>query len=133
MHAEDLNADAQLSAYLDGAMSPDDAAAFEAQLDADPSGQEELADMRRLLGALGSLPEPEAPEDFYEQLRRRLRRRGKAPEDLLQQLVALPFQVLSIVIILAAAAIFLMSQLDRDQQQIDRDKPAQVESPALAP
>lgn len=141
MHAEDLSSDARMSAYLDGALSPDESAAFEAQLQGNPAEREELDGMRKLLGVLGNLPEPEAPEDFYEQVRRRLRRSHNKPEELLNHLVAVPFQVLSIVVILAAAAIFLMSELDRDQQKLEREgpetpaavTPTGTDSPAAAP
>ena len=127
MHAEDMQGDARMSAYLDGALDPDESAAFEASLETDPDGQAELDGMRRLLGALGSLPEPEVPEDFYEQLRRRMRHMPTRVDDRLQHMVALPFQVLSVVIILAAAAIFLMAELDREREEIDREAP-KVES-----
>lgn len=122
--AEQLEPNADLSAYLDGVLSPDESAAFEARLDEDPETREELDGMRRLLGALSGLPEVEAPPDLYEQVRRKLRRKPMSPEGWLTGMVTLPFQVLSLVVILAAAAIFLMSELDREHQVVEDEREA---------
>ena len=49
----------------------------------------------------------------------------------------LPFQVLSIVVILAAAAIFLMTELDRankvDREALEKAAQVEAESPAREP
>ena len=115
----DAKATGRISAYLDGELSEDESADFEAHLDEDSEVAEHFNQMKRLLGALGSLPDVEAPPDFYEQVRKKLRRAKKDDESFWGSSIMLPFQVLSIVVILAAAAIFLMTELDRDTQ-IDR-------------
>lgn len=118
-------ADVQMSAYLDGELSASESAAFEAFLDDEPDARDELDGMRKLLGALGNLPEPEAPPDLYDSVHRRLRREKVRGDGLLGALVSLPFQVLSIVIILAAAAVFLMAELDRERHELDKSAPSE--------
>jgi len=112
----DAKATGRISAYLDGELSDDESVEFQAHLEAEPEVQEQFDQMKRMLGALGSLPDVEAPEDFYDQVRRKLRR-SKLPEDHSWiSSIVLPFQVLSIIVILAAAAIFLMTELDRENR-----------------
>ena len=126
----DAKATGRISAYLDGELSEDESHDFEAHLEDEPEVAEHFNQMKRLLGALGSLPEVEAPPDFYDQVRKKLRR-SKADEDSIWgSSIMLPFQVLSIVVILAAAAIFLMTELDRENK-VDKEaleKAAQVET-----
>jgi anti-sigma factor RsiW len=119
----DAKATGRISAYLDGELSQDEAGEFEAHLDAEPEVQEHLDQMRRMLGALGSLPDIEAPLDFYEQINRKLRRSKLSSDASWLSSVILPFQVLSIVIILAAAAIFLMTELDRENRINEKELP----------
>ena len=132
--AFDAKATGRISAYLDGELSDDESVDFEAHLEDEPEVAEQFNQMKRLLGALGSLPEVQAPEDFYEQVRKKLRRAKKNEESLWGSSIMLPFQVLSIVVILAAAAIFLMTELDRankvDREALEKAAQVEAESPA---
>jgi hypothetical protein len=56
--------DERLSAYLDGDVSPDEAAALEDSLASDPSMQEALSGMRRVTDTLAQLDEVRAPRSF---------------------------------------------------------------------
>lgn len=112
----DAKATARISAYLDGELTQDESSEFEEHLKTEPEVQEHFDQMKRMLGALGSLPDIEAPPDFYDQVRRKMRRSKLTEEDNWLSSVVLPFQVLSIIIILAAAAIFLMAELDREHR-----------------
>ena len=64
-----------VSAYLDDELEPADAQAFESLLDSSPAVQEELADLQKVISLVSGLGDVEAPEDFYEKLNRRIRRR----------------------------------------------------------
>ncbi len=119
----DAKATGRISAYLDGELSQHESSDFEAHLDAEPEVQAHFDQMKRMLGALGSLPDVEAPDDFYEQVRRKMRRSRTGQDSSWISSIVLPFQVLSIVIILAAAAIFLMAELDRENRVDEKALP----------
>lgn len=103
-----------MSAYLDAEMPAEDAAAFEEQLANDPDAQSELEQLRKVLSLVGSLPQVHAPPDFYEKVSKRIRRRQLfAMDGGALALVSLPFQVLSIIVILTVAGLYMMAQLEQ--------------------
>ncbi len=112
-----------LSAYLDDELEPADAKAFEDLLESSPEVAEELADLRKVISLVGALGEVQAPQDFYEKLNRRLRRRQvlQPPTTSWLSLVAVPLQLLSILVILAVAALYMMSELDAAPASIERE------------
>jgi len=112
-----------VSAYLDDELEPDDAKAFEDLLESSPEVAEELADLQRVISLVGGLGEVQAPEDFYEKLNRRLRRRQIMQPQTTSWLsmVAVPLQLLSILVILAVAALYMMSELDAAPASIERE------------
>ncbi|MCY2925357.1 MAG: hypothetical protein NT031_07950, partial [Planctomycetota bacterium] len=65
-----------LSAYLDGAMSPADAAAMEKLLAAEPELARELSTLRATRDLVGRLPREHAPDDFARRVVARLERRS---------------------------------------------------------
>lgn len=112
-----------MSAYLDAELAADEAEEFESMIAADPATRSELEDLRKVMALVASLPEVEAPPDFAEKVTRRVRRRQLlAPEGALLGLVSMPFQVLSMIVILAAAALYMMAQLERRPTKIERDR-----------
>lgn len=113
-----------MSAYLDAELEPEQAQAFEAYLASSPEAQAELEELRKMLTLVGTLSKAAAPEDFYEKLSRRLRRRTLlAPENSWLTSVALPFQVLSIVVILVVAGLYMMAQLETRPGELSRETP----------
>lgn len=70
--AEDLNI--LLSAYLDGELTPSQAARLEKRLAEDPQARAMLADLRRVCGMVQNLPREKAPEDMAEQIQSLLER-----------------------------------------------------------
>lgn len=116
--------DAAMSAYLDAELDADEAAAFEARLAESPEAQAELADLEKVLSLVSRLPSVDAPEDFYDELSRRIRRKAMLkPDNPWLTLIALPFQVLSILVILAVAALYMMAELDRYPGPLEREHP----------
>jgi anti-sigma factor RsiW len=116
-----------MTAYLDAELSADEAKAFESLLADDPAARSELEELKKVMALVSSLPDVEAPPDFAEKVARRVRRRQLlAPDSALLGLVSLPFQVLSIIVILAAAALYMMAQLDRQpvEDKLERDTSA---------
>ncbi|HLT36515.1 MAG TPA: hypothetical protein VK034_09515, partial [Enhygromyxa sp.] len=69
------------------------------------------------------LPDVEAPPDFYEKVSKKLRRR-RAGGEAAVGLVSLPFQVLSIIVIMMIAATYLMLEIEREDAQIEKDPSA---------
>jgi hypothetical protein len=110
--------DERMAAYVDGDLDAAEREALESELG--DEGLAEVAGLRKML----------------DLVRRRMRRRRRDDAGWLGGLVALPFQVLSIVIILAVATIFLMTELDRERATIERDPDAATpveETPAAQP
>ncbi|NLW86312.1 MAG: hypothetical protein GXY38_05510 [Planctomycetes bacterium] len=58
----------QLSAYLDGELSPSESAAVEAAMRAEPQLAEQLEQLRRVRDAVRALPRARASEDFADQV-----------------------------------------------------------------
>ncbi|MEX1367658.1 MAG: hypothetical protein AB1Z98_31300 [Nannocystaceae bacterium] len=103
-----------MSAYLDAELAAEDAAAFEDQLSRDPEAASELEQLRKVVSLVASLPPVEAPPDFYEKVSKRIRRRQLfAADNGALALISLPFQVLSIIVILTVAALYMMAQLEQ--------------------
>lgn len=103
-----------MSAYLDAELAAEDAAAFEDELSRDPEAASELEQLRKVVSLVASLPPVEAPPDFYEKVSKRIRRRQLfAADNGALALISLPFQVLSIIVILTVAALYMMAQLEQ--------------------
>lgn len=111
-----------ITAYLDAELPEEDAAAFEAQLARDPEAMSEVEQLRKVMSLVSSLPEVQAPPDFYEKVSRRIRRRQLFASEGVWTLVSLPFQVLSIIIILTVAALNMMAQLEQQPQKLERER-----------
>ena len=121
-----------LSAYLDEELEDGERKELESFLRESPEAQEELEDLRRMVSLVGNLPAIEAPDDFYEKLSKRLRRKQMLqPDGPLLTLISLPFQVLSILVILAVAALYMMAQLEQTPTTIEKHDA--VSSPQEAP
>ena len=113
-----------MTAYLDDALEGGEAASFEQLLEQEPETRQEIEDLQRILSLVRELPaEVEAPPDFYEKVTKKLRRRRIAG-DATMSLVSLPFQVLSILVIMIIAATYLMSEIEREDAQIEKDPSA---------
>ena len=107
------NAAELMSAALDEQLAPEEEEAFAAMLAASPEAREEFEQLQDMLALVKGLPEVEAPPDFYEKVAKKIRRRKlMRGESFL--LVSLPFQVLSVMIVLAIAVTYMMVQLERD-------------------
>jgi anti-sigma factor RsiW len=110
----DSNAAELMSAYVDGELDEAETARFEDYLAGSPEAQAQLDELRKMVSLVGTLPEVTAPPDFSDKLARRLRRRqGLAKDALAVNLVSLPFQVLSILVILAVATLYMLAELER--------------------
>lgn len=123
----------RMTAYLDAELSADEAAAFEAQLAEDPEARSEIEQLRRVMSLVQSLPEVQAPPDFAEKVSRRVRRRVLLGPDGAWSLVSLPFQVLSIIVILTVAGLYMMAQLEQQPTSLERERIPGVRAPGSAP
>ena len=107
------NAAELMSAALDEQLAPEEEEAFAAMLAASPEAREEFEQLQDMLKLVKGLPEVEAPPDFFEKVAKKIRRR-KLMRGETFLLVSLPFQVLSVMIVLAIAVTYMMLQLERD-------------------
>lgn len=112
-----------MTAYLDDALEAEDAKSFEKLLDESPEARRELEDLQKILSIVRDLPEVEAPPDFYEQVAKKLRRR-RGEGDGAMSVFTLPFQVISVFVIMVIAATYLMIEIDRENAQIEKDPSA---------
>jgi anti-sigma factor RsiW len=124
---KESNAAELMSAYVDGELDPSQAAEFESYIATSPEAQKQLEELQKLVRLVGGLPAVEAPPDFYDKVARRLRRRQIFKhDDLALNLISLPFQVLSILVILAVAALYMLAELERQPDTaLERDPAAQ--------
>lgn len=123
------DADALLSAYLDKQLAPDEAAKVEKLLAESPEAREELDGLQSMLKLVKGLPEVVAPPDFYEKIAKKVRKRRGRLEVL--WMLALPVQVLSVVLILVVAVTYMLLHLDTDPSvKLERDPTVQPHKPA---
>jgi anti-sigma factor RsiW len=113
-----------MTAYLDDALEAGDAESFEKWLEDSPEARREVESLQKLLSVVRELPDIEAPPDFYEKVSKKLRRRRLGPEGSSVGLISLPFQVLSIIVIMVIAATYLMLEIEREDAQIEKDPSA---------
>ncbi len=121
--AADSNAEL-MTAYLDDALEAGEAESFEKWLEDSPDARREVESLQKILSVVRELPDVEAPPDFYEKVSKKIRRRRLGPEGAPMGLVSLPFQVLSIIVIMVIAATYLMLEIERDNAQIEKDPSA---------
>ena len=124
-------ADALMSAYLDEELAPEEAAKVEKLLAESPEARAELSGLQNMLKLVKSLPEVVAPPDFYEKVARKIRRRRVFSMEVLWMLI-LPFQVLSVVLILVVAATYMLLHLDNDPS-VKLEKDPTVKPPPAPP
>ncbi|MEZ4448118.1 MAG: hypothetical protein R3B09_01480 [Nannocystaceae bacterium] len=121
--------DELMSAYLDHELDSASSEAFEKMLEDSPEAKEELAELQAMLKLVGSLPEVEAPPDFYDKIARKIRRR-KFLEGDLPVFLTLPFQVLSVLVVLTIAVVYTMIHLDHDPAaKLEKDPNAEKVAP----
>jgi anti-sigma factor RsiW len=127
-----------ISAYLDAELDEAESSAVENMLEQSAEARAELEELRKVVALVGGLPDVEAPEDFIEKLNRRLRRKQMLQPEATSKFasIAMPFQVLSIIVILVVAALYMMAELDRKPATLERDpsvnapaEPGDVEEP----
>ncbi|TPV93143.1 MAG: hypothetical protein B7733_22085 [Myxococcales bacterium FL481] len=110
-----------------------EAEAFEAYLEGTGDGAAEFDELRRVLAAVGEMEPVQAPVDFYDQVTRKLRRRRLlSGEAAAAGLVSMPFQVISVLAILAVGALYLLAELDRDQRPLQREPSVKGDSEGKA-
>lgn len=121
--AQDSNAEL-MTAYLDDALEAGEAESFEKWLEDSPEARREVESLQKILSIVRELPDVEAPPDFYEKVSKKLRRQRRNAEASSLGLVSLPFQVLSIIVIMMIAATYLMLEIEREDAQIEKDPSA---------
>jgi anti-sigma factor RsiW len=112
-----------MTAYLDDALEAGEAESLEKLLEESPEARREFEDLQRVLSIVRDLPEVEAPPDFYENVAKKLRRR-RAGGDGVMSVLSLPFQVVSVFVLMVIAASYLMMEIERENAKIEKDPSA---------
>jgi anti-sigma factor RsiW len=130
MAAPNENGAELISAYLDAELDEAESSAVKNMLEQSAEARAEFEELRKVVALVGALPDVEAPPDFIEKLNRRLRRKQMLQPEAVSKFaaIALPFQVLSIIVILVVAALYMMAELDRKPASLERDP--KVNAPA---
>ena len=132
-----LGAEAELSeqdllfnAYLDDELSDDERARFAERLEEDPDFARAWESFSSIMGAVHRLPFEFAPPDFVERVQGRIRTRSRgrffAEEFLFKSRV--PYEVVALVMIIVMAAAYLFMGAPPDKQMQDVKLP---ETPRL--
>ncbi len=102
----------QLSAYVDGELTPEQRSQVEAALESSPEARERLEELRQVSRFVGQLPRGEAPEDLQEVLFARLEREQLFDSAETPTLApATPPGALSFGRLIGAAAVILLAVL----------------------
>jgi anti-sigma factor RsiW len=112
-----------MTAYLDDALEAGEAESLEKLLEESPEARREFEDLQRVLSIVRDLPEVEAPPDFYENVAKKLRRRRGEGEGVMS-VFSLPFQVISVFVLMVIAASYLMMEIERENAKIEKDPSA---------
>jgi anti-sigma factor RsiW len=112
-----------MTAYLDDALEAGEAESLEKLLAESPEARREFEDLQRVLSIVRDLPEVEAPPDFYENVAKKLRRRRAEGEGVMS-VFSLPFQVVSVFVLMVIAATYLMMEIERENAKIEKDPSA---------
>lgn len=133
---ETPNAEQLMSAYLDAELGADEEKELQQMLAGSPEAKAELGKLQSMLRLVKGLGEVEAPPDFYEKVAKKIRRRKWLRGEYLVAL-SLPFQILSVLVILLVAVIYMMLHLDFDagRRKLERDPTVQQTKapPPVAP
>jgi anti-sigma factor RsiW len=122
--AADSNAEL-MTDYLDGNLEGAEAESFAKLLESSPEAAREAEALERMLKLVHDLPQVEAPPDFYEKVAKKLRKRRMSGSGA-AGLVAMPLQVISIIVILVISATYLMLEIEREDAKIEKDPTAKV-------
>jgi anti-sigma factor RsiW len=109
--------------YLDGTLEGDEAESFAKLLASSPEAAREAAALERMLELVRDLPAVEAPPDFYEKVAKKIRRR-RMTSPASAGMIAMPLQVISIIVILVIAATHMMLEIEREDAKIEKDPTA---------
>ncbi|HEY8375534.1 MAG TPA: hypothetical protein VIK91_03555 [Nannocystis sp.] len=122
MATPETDNEALLSAYLDEELDAEEKSRVDALLAERPEVAKELSGLQTVLRLVRNLPEEQAPPDFYEKVAKKIRRRNWLRGEWLVAL-SLPFQILSVLVILAVAVVYMMLHLDTEvaRGKLERD------------
>ena len=125
-------AQAMMSAAIDNQLSKQESAQFAELLVKSPEINAEYNDFKRVIQLVSNLPTMEVSNDFYEKLTRKMRRK-RTIVDSQPSLLSLSLQVLSILVMLMVAAIYVSLQIERDPKVILEQAPKTSESQLPSP
>jgi len=125
--AADSNAEL-MTDYLDGALEGEEAESFAKLLAASPEAAREAEALERMLSLVREQPAVEAPPDFYEKVAKKIRRRRMTGPGA-AGLIAIPLQVISILVIMVIAATYLMLEIEHEDTKIEKDPTAKPAKP----
>lgn len=130
---ETHNPDELMSGFLDEQLDANEEKELQQLLAGSPEAQKELGQLQSMLRLVKGLGEVQAPPDFYEKVAKKIRRRKWLRGEYLIAL-SLPFQILSVLVILLVAVIYMMLHLDFDagRRKLERDPTVQQAAPPAA-
>ena len=124
--------DMLFNAYLEDDLADDERAEFDRRLADDPDFARAYEQFTDVVGSLGDLPFEFAPPDFVERVQTRIRTRSRGrffAEEFLFK-TRIPYEVVAIVmiIVMAAAYLFMGAPPDKQMQDVDVQTPPRLDT-----
>jgi hypothetical protein len=120
-----MDTEEMLSRYLEEDLDQDERVAVEALLKEQPEIRAELEGLRQTLSLMQRLPPLEAPPDFVQQVKRKVRRQKRIRIDQQPQFRT-PYEILGIILVILMLVLYLLiQQHDTPPPKPPTSKPAQ--------
>jgi anti-sigma factor RsiW len=119
--------DMLFNAYLDGELSDEEREEFDDRLESDPDFAHAWENFASVMGGLRGMPFEFAPDDFVDKVKGRIRTRSAgrffAEEYLFK--TRMPYEVVALVmiIVMAAAYLFMGAPPDKQMQDVNMPEP----------
>lgn len=119
------------NAFFEGELDDDARAAFEARLESDDEFREDYDAFFQFMGGLHELPFEFAPDDFVENVQRRIRTRsrGRFFADQYLYKARVPYEVVCVVMIIVMTAAYFMMGAPPDAGMQDVNLPPTLNVP----
>lgn len=105
----DMETEEMLSRYLEEDLDHDERAVVETLLQERPDIRAELESLRQTLSLMQRLPSLEAPSDFVQKVKRKVRRQKRTRVDQQPQF-RMPYEILGIIVVILMLVLYLLIQ-----------------------
>ncbi|MCB9640180.1 MAG: hypothetical protein H6727_14895 [Myxococcales bacterium] len=105
----DAETEEMLSRYLEEDLDADERAAVEVLLEERPEVRAELESLRQTLSLMQRMPTIEAPPDFVQKVKRKVRRQKRIRVDQQHQF-RMPYEILGVIVVILMFVLYMLVQ-----------------------